>query len=90
MAKAKKQNVTERQKNRKTKGTLTNIQLISVYIAAALIVVLCMIQAAMPEESSPHMYYLLAILAVVYVTYITIRNNKAKKADSSANAPRLK
>lgn len=90
MAKAKKQSVIEREKNRKGKGTISNIQLISVYIAAALIVILCMIQAASPEEPAPHMYYILAVLAVVYVVYITVRNHKAKNADTRSNAPRLK
>lgn len=90
MAKSKKQSVIEREKNRKGKGTLSTIQLVSVYIAAALIVILCMIQAAAPEEPNPHMYVILAILAVAYVVYITVRDQKAKKAASGTTGPRLK
>ena len=90
MAKAKKQSVMDREKNRKGKGTLSPVQLISVYIAAVLIVILCMIQASLPEEPNPHMYIILALLAGVYVIYITIRDHKAKKAESHSNGPRLK
>ena len=90
MAKNKKQSVMDREKNRKGKGTLSPIQLVSVYIAAALIVILCMVQASLPEEPNPHMYIILAILAVVYVLYITFRDRKAKQAESKPNGPRLK
>ena len=80
----------EREKNKKGNGTLSTIQLVSVYIAAALIVVLCLIQATVPEEPAPHMYYILAVLAVGYAIFITFRNHKAKEGASGANGPRLK
>ena len=80
----------DREKNRKGKGTLSRVQLISVYIAAVLIVILCMIQASLPEEPNPHMYIILAVIAVVYAIYITIRDHKAKNAESHSNGPRLK
>ena len=89
MAKNKKQSLIEREKSKKGNGTLSGLQLISVYIAAVLIVILCLVQAVSPEEPAPHMYYLLAVLAVAYALFITFRNEKAKHSDSS-NAPRLK
>ena len=83
MAKNKKQNVMEREKNRKGKGTLSPVQLISVYIAAVLIVILCIMEALKPEtqtSGNPGMYYLLAVLGVVFSVIITVRDRNARKS----------
>lgn len=88
---AKRQNVIEREKNKKGNGTISKVQLISCYIASALIVVLCVVEALKPEtaaEGNPGFYYFLAFLGVAFSVFITVRNKNAQK--KPAQGPRLK
>lgn len=85
MAKKTRQNLVEREKNKKGDGTISKVQLWSCYAASALIVVLCVLEALKPEtqaSGNPVLYYFLAALGVAYSVFITVRNNSAKKADS--------
>lgn len=82
MAKQKRQNLMERERNRKGDGTISKVQLYSCYGASALIVILCLVEALKPEtqaSGNPGLYYFLAVLGIVFSVYITIRNNGAKK-----------
>ena len=82
MGKKKRQNLLERERNKKRDGTISKMQLISCYAASALIVVICLLEANNPEvqaSADPSMYYLLAVLGVAFSVYITVRNNSAKK-----------
>ena len=82
MAKKKRQNLVEREQNRKGDGTISRLQLYSCYGASLLIVILCVTEALKPEtqaSGNPSMYYLLAALGVGYSVYITLRNNASKK-----------
>ena len=86
----KHQNVIQRERNRKGNGTLSAAQLISCYIASALIVILCVMEATKPEtaaEGSPALYYLLAVLGIAFSVFITVRSKGAKKKPVSG--PRL-
>lgn len=88
MAKKKKQNLMEREKNRKGDGTISRTQLLSCYVASALIAVLCVWEALKPETQAsgdPVMYYVLAVLGVAYSVFITIRNHNAKKKAQGGN-----
>ena len=81
MAKQKRQNLVEREKNKKG-NTISKMQLYSCYAASALIVVLCVMEALKPEtqaSGSPAMYYFLAVLGVVFSVFITVRNKGAEK-----------
>lgn len=80
MANKKRQNLVEREKNRKGDGTISKMQLISCYAASLLIVILCVVEAMKPETANPSLYYFLAALGVAFSVFITIRNNGAKKA----------
>ena len=83
MAKQKRQNLVEREKNKKG-TTISKMQLYSCYAASALIVVLCVMEALKPEtqtSGSPSMYYALAVLGVAFSVFITVRNNSAQKKD---------
>lgn len=87
---AKRQNLMEREKNKKGNGTISKAQLFSCYAASALIVVLCVLEARKPEtvsDGNPALYYLLAALGVAFSVYITIRNKNAGKKPVSG--PRL-
>lgn len=87
----KRQNLVEREKNRKGNGTISRAQLISCYAASALIVVLCVAEAMKPETAvneNPILYYLLAILGAAFSVFITVRNKSAKKKQK--DGPRLK
>ena len=87
---AKRQNLIEREKNKKGDGTISRAQLISCYAASALIVVLCIVEARQPEtiaDGNPALYYLLAALGVAFSVYITVRNKAARKKKTSG--PRL-
>jgi len=91
MAKQKRQNLVEREKNKKG-GTISKMQLYSCYAASALIVVLCIMEALKPEtqaSGNPAMYYFLAALGVVFSIFITLRNSSAEKK-SVPNGKRLK
>lgn len=93
MAKTKRQNVVDREKNKKGDGTISKMQLISCYIASALIVVLCIVEAGKPETIAAEnqvMYYALAVLGVAFSVFITIRNSNAKKKKEISAGPRLK
>lgn len=82
MAKQKRQNLVEREKNRKGNGTISKMQLYSCYAASALIAILCIVEALKPEtqaNGNPSMYYFLAVLGVAFSVFITVRNNGAKK-----------
>ena len=79
MAKQKRQHLIEQEKKRKGNRTISDVQLVSCYIASAVIVVLCIIEAMKPETVNPPMYYVLAALGVGFSVFITIRNNSAKK-----------
>lgn len=88
---AKRQNVVDREKNKKGDGTISRMQLISCYIASALIVILCVVEALKPETAAngnPGFYYFLAVLGIAFSVFITIRNRSAKK--QPAAGPRLK
>ena len=92
MAKQKRQNLVEREKNRKGNGTISKAQLYSCYVCSALIAIVCVYQALQPEtqnSGNPGTYYFLAALGVALSVYITIRNNSAKKANKP-KGPRLK
>ena len=83
MAKQKRQNLIEREKNKKT-GSISKLQLYSCYAASALIVVLCIVEALKPEtqtSGNPSTYYFLAIVGIAFSVFITVRNNAAKKKD---------
>lgn len=80
MANKKRQNLVEREKNRKGDGTISRVQLLSCYAASLLIVILCVVEAMKPETVNPSLYYFLAVLGVAFSVFITIRNNGAKKA----------
>lgn len=87
---AKRQNLIEREKNKKGNGTISKAQLISCYAASALIVVLCIVEARKSEtmaDGNPALYYLLAALGVAFSVFITVRNQKAGKKKTSG--PRL-
>ena len=84
MAKQKRQNIVEREKNRKN-GSISKMQLYSCYAASALIVVLCILEALKPEtqtSGNASMYYFLAVLGVAFSVFITVRNNAAQKKDA--------
>ena len=84
MAKQKRQNLIEREKNKKT-GSISKVQLYSCYAASALIAVLCLVEALKPEtqtSGNPATYYMLAVLGIAFSVFITIRNNAAKKKDA--------
>ena len=84
MAKQKRQNLIEREKNKKG-GSISKVQLYSCYAASALIVVLCVMEALNPETQAtgnPSTYYFLAVLGVAFSVFITLRNNAAKKKDA--------
>ena len=92
MAKKDRQNLIEREKNKKGDGTISKVQLYSCYGASALIVILCLMEALRPEtqtNGNPAMYYLLAALGVGYSVFITFRNRSAKNKKVSSG-PRLK
>jgi predicted membrane chloride channel (bestrophin family) len=83
MAKQKRQNLIEREKNKKV-GSISKLQLYSCYAASLLIVVLCIVEALKPEtqaSGNATTYYFLAVLGVAFSIYITVRNNAAKKKD---------
>ena len=83
MAKQKRQNLIEREKNKKT-GSISKLQLYSCYAASALIVVLCIVEALKPEtqtSGNPSTYYFLAVMGIAFSVFITVRNNAAKKKD---------
>lgn len=85
MAKQKRQNIMEREQNRKGNGTISKVQLYSCYAASALIAVICVLEAMKPEtqaSGNPSMYYFLAVLGIAFSVYITIRNNGAKKKEN--------
>lgn len=87
----KRQNLAEREKNRKGNGTISKAQLISCYAASALIVILCVVEATKPETAAngnPILYYLLAVLGAAFSVFITVRNKSAKKKQK--DGPRLK
>ena len=87
----KRQNVIEREKNKKGNGTISKPQLLSCYAASALIVILGVAEAMKPETAAngnPGLYYLLAVLGVAFSVFITIRNKGAKKKQTGG--PRLK
>ena len=86
MAKQKRQNLVEREKNKKG-NTISKMQLYSCYAASALIVVLCVVEALKPETQAagnPAMYYFLAVLGVVFSIFITVRNNSAGQKSAPA------
>lgn len=88
MAKKKKQTLIEREKSKKGDGTISKVQLISCYVASALIAVLCIWEALKPETQASGdsvMYYVLAVLGVAYSIFITVRNSNAKKKAQGGN-----
>jgi hypothetical protein len=88
MAKKKRQNLMEREKNKKGDGTITRTQLLSCYVSSLIIVVLCVWEGLKPEtreNGDPTMYFILAALGVVYSVIITKRNNDAKKKAQGGN-----
>lgn len=92
MAKQKRKNLVEREKSRKGNGTISGVQLASCYVASALIVVLCLVEAANPQvqaEGDPALYYVLAVLGIAFSLWITLKNSRAKKAADPGH-PRLK
>lgn len=92
MAKQKRKNLVEREKSRKGNGTISGVQLASCYVASALIVVLCLVEAANPQvqaEGDPALYYVLAVLGIAFSLWITLKNSRAKKA-ADPGYPRLK
>lgn len=92
MAKKKRQNLVEREQNKRGDGTISKVQLYSCYASSIVIAVLCIIEAMKPETQAsgePSTYYLLAVLGVAFSVYITLRNNAAKKK-SAPTGKRLK
>lgn len=92
MAKKKRQNLMERERSRRGDGTISKLQLYSCYLASALIVLLCVVEALKPEtqtSGNPSMYYFLAALGVGFSVFITVRNNAAGKK-SAPTGKRLK
>lgn len=63
-------------------GTISGGVLLSCYIASALIVLLCAMEAMKPEtqaEGNVALYVVLAVIGVLFSVYITLRSRKNQR-----------
>lgn len=67
---------------KKNDGTISGGRLLSCYVASALIVLLCVMEALKPETQEAGdvgLYVLLAVLGVLFSVFITIRSRKNQR-----------